>query len=269
MTLIIGMKCSDGIVMGADSAATLAEMGQEIIRQETVKLEMLENRIIVGVSGPVGLGQRIKAELQYLWTNQGLMNRKYADVMKIVRENIWNKHILPEMQIAQMAANVLGPVARTSALTSTLVAWPLNEGPQLIQFDATGAPEMATESNPYVAIGSGEMIALPFLEFLKRVCWQGSALSLNEGVFTTVWALQHAILTNAGGVAGPIQIVVLENVAKSPKEKPVWKPRQLKPEELDEHLVAVDEHEKSLGDYHRLKNEDVEVQEDIRPPKPA
>ncbi len=38
MTLIIGIKCSDGIVMGADGAATFATLGQPTIRQETKKL---------------------------------------------------------------------------------------------------------------------------------------------------------------------------------------------------------------------------------------
>jgi 20S proteasome alpha/beta subunit len=40
MTLIIGIKCSDGIVMGADGAATFGSLGQQTIRQGTKKLEV-------------------------------------------------------------------------------------------------------------------------------------------------------------------------------------------------------------------------------------
>lgn len=43
MTLIIGIKCRDGIVMGADGAATFEALGQHTIRQETTKLDILEN----------------------------------------------------------------------------------------------------------------------------------------------------------------------------------------------------------------------------------
>jgi ATP-dependent protease HslVU (ClpYQ) peptidase subunit len=84
MTLIVGIKCRNGIVMGADGAATLGALGQQTIRQETEKLDILENRIIVGVSGPVGLGQRIRAEIHTLWTDSRvrLVDKKPEEAME-------------------------------------------------------------------------------------------------------------------------------------------------------------------------------------------
>ena len=62
MTLIIGIKCEGGIVMGADGAATLGCMGTHTVVQECKKLQLLCNSIILGVSGSVGLAQRFKAK---------------------------------------------------------------------------------------------------------------------------------------------------------------------------------------------------------------
>jgi 20S proteasome alpha/beta subunit len=67
MTLIIGIKCEDGIVLGSDGVATFGAMGQRTIRQSLTKLNILEDCIAVGVSGPVGLGQSISGEIQNLW----------------------------------------------------------------------------------------------------------------------------------------------------------------------------------------------------------
>ena len=59
MTLIIGIKCKDGIVLGADGAATLGAMGQRTILQPMKKLEIISSAMVLGVSGP----RRIRAEI--------------------------------------------------------------------------------------------------------------------------------------------------------------------------------------------------------------
>ena len=55
MTLIVGVKCSDGIVLGADSSATYTtQLAQQLtIRQDTVtKLHIASEKIIVSVFWP-------------------------------------------------------------------------------------------------------------------------------------------------------------------------------------------------------------------------
>jgi 20S proteasome alpha/beta subunit len=257
MTLIIGIKCSDGIVMGADGAATFAALGQPTIRQETKKLDILVNRLIVGVSGPIGLGQRIKAEIENLWTNgrPTLGDQRPADAMKIMREALWTKHIGPEMQVAQVAAGVVGQSAIQSAIASTVVCMPLKGVPCLIQFDHQGAPEEANASLPFVAIGSGQPIADPFLAFLRRLFWPNSLPTLNDGIFTTVWTLHHAIKTHPGGVSDPVQIIILEktqNNSSGNQTNQMWKARELPEAELYEHMESIKGHEKELIDYHRI-----------------
>ena len=139
MTLIIGIKCTDGIVMGADGAATFGDLGTQTIRQPTTKLEVIEKRIIVGVSGPIGLGQRITAEVQSQWIDgtKKLGDKTPTEAMTALRLGLW-KHIEQEMNIARAAGTMIGQAAWTSALTSTLVALPVKGGPSLIQFNQQG-----------------------------------------------------------------------------------------------------------------------------------
>jgi 20S proteasome alpha/beta subunit len=261
MTLIIGIKCRDGIVMGADGAATFEALGQHTIRQETTKLDILENRVIVGVSGPIGLGQRIKAEIQSLWTDSklGLGTQKPTEAMKIIREALWQKHIGPELKVAQEAAGAIGqPLALQSALVHTVVCVPLKGIPRLFQFNQQGAPEEATDTLPFVAIGSGQFIADPFLAFLRRIFWRDCLPTVNDGIFTTLWALDHAIQTNPGGVSDPKQVMILEKTQNFSQANPtnqMWKARQLQEAEFQEHMVAIKAHEDNIADFHKINGD--------------
>jgi len=58
MTLIVAMKCSDGVVVGADSAATLGSFGEQTVKEIATKLYIVKDSLILGLSGPVGLAQR-------------------------------------------------------------------------------------------------------------------------------------------------------------------------------------------------------------------
>jgi hypothetical protein len=108
------------------------------------------------------------------------------------------------MRMAAMATQVLGSSARAGAITTTLVALVARDEPQLIQFDCECCPEVIIRDLPFVSIGSGQMIADPFLAFLKRIFWKERLPSVSEGIFTVVWTLKHALETAPGGIAPPI-----------------------------------------------------------------
>jgi hypothetical protein len=96
---------------------------------------------------------------------------------------------------------------------------------------------MATPDLPFVSIGSGQAIADPFLALLRRLLWPNREPSLGEATFAIVWTLHHAILTNPGGVADPMQVVWLERDSKA---------RQLTDDDLLEHRQRVQELEVAL-----------------------
>jgi hypothetical protein len=249
MTLIVGITCSNGIVMAADGAATLATLSGEMsVRQPTRKLRIIDNRMILGVSGTTGLGQRFEAEVRELSRNNAFSRSKVTPekAMVEVRNRLW-KHIEPELKIAEQAQPVV-PRARLAALTGTLFAAPIGQAtkadPCLFEFDESGAPDLKGHDHNLVfaSTGSGRGVADPFLAFLRRIFWpDDSPPSLSEGRLAAVWTLKHAVETCPGFVAEPIQAAVLER-SKSGE----WEARELTPEELEEHRQACEEIEDEL-----------------------
>lgn len=245
MTLIVGIKCSDGIVVGADGAATLGEMGQRTVQQPVRKLSILSHKVIIGVSGKVGLGQRIIERVGDLYSEGKLAGKKSGAAMSLLRAAIW-PDISGELQAAREAQQVVGQIALASAISHTIVALPLDRQFSLIYFNQQAAPEEATEDLPFIAIGSGQPTADPFLAFIKRIFWPTGLPSLEMGIFSTFWTLQHSIETNPGGVANPKQIMVLEKDGKD------FKARELADEEVEEHYEAVSAAESTLKDFKTL-----------------
>jgi hypothetical protein len=262
MTLIVGIRCIDGIVVGADGAATLGVLGQTTARQVIKKLSILNGVIILGVSGPVGLAQRIQGETEALWADKAFSGKKPFEAMAIIRSALW-KHLEPELKAAQVSMSVVGPqAAAQSAICSTVLALPVSKNACLFQFDHQGAPEEASDKLPFVSIGSGQPIADPFLAFLRRIFWPGRLPNLSEGVFTTLWVLNHAIATAPGGISEPVQIVVLERSGDG------WRARELPEEEQQEHQEAITFAEQHLACYRESFSRTLEGRTP-EPPKPA
>ena len=242
MTLIVGIKCDEGIVLGADGAATVGTgLGQSTARQPVrTKLRIHESRVVIGVSGPIGLGQRFMHEVEQLYKDGKLKGKLPVEAMTIVSEAL-RKHIQVEVAMAKHAHGLIGPAAATAVLSQTLFALPLKREVCLMQFDHQGAPELATKDLPCASIGSGQAIADPFLALLRRLLWPDREPTMPEGTFAVVWTLHHAIETNPGGVADPKQVVWLE--------KRSGKARELDQEELQEHLQFVREVEGKLTSF--------------------
>jgi hypothetical protein len=124
MTLIVGILCSDGIVMGADGAATLGSFGNDTVRQPVKKLTAIGNSLIVGVSGPVGLGQ-IFVGIELLWSDRHFSNKRPHEAMTTIRDKLW-PHVATHFQAAATAAPVLGaPLAVKNTLSQSIVAIPI------------------------------------------------------------------------------------------------------------------------------------------------
>ena len=261
MTLIVGIKCSDGIVVAADGAATLGFLGQQTVKQPVKKLCFIGDEVILAVSGPTGLGQRIEGTIGELYKDKkNLLQKKPYKLMSEIRVALWTKHFEFEMKVAAIAQTTIGPAALSDAVSSTVLALPVRNEPFLIQFNSQGSPEYATDNLPFLAIGSGQNIADPFLAFLRRVFWPNKLPTLSEGVFAAVWSLHHSITVHPGGVADPKQVAVLEKMDGNS-----WKLRELPPEELQEHEQFARTAEKHVSDFSM---ESKPRSDEPAPPKP-
>jgi hypothetical protein len=233
VTLLVAVLADTGVVLGADSAATMGAMGNTTIRQLTAKVEIVQGKALMAVSGPVGLGQRLVGEFNaYLSSTRVPSTGSRA--MHELRQK-FDPVITGEWKAAQAAAPVIGhSVAAASAASHSLVAMCITGQPALFQFDQQGAPEEATVNLPFVCAGSGEPIADPLMGFHRSVFWTPGRLpSMAQAEFAVVWTLKESIDLGPPGVCLPIQIYTLTKSGNSCVAK------KIDDLELQEHLQAV------------------------------
>jgi len=232
--------------MGADGAATLGSIQQRTVWQPVKKLSILASQIIVGSSGHVGLGQRLRFVTQQLWEAKKFSGVKPEEAVTTLRNEFW-PYLEVEIHAAEAAGKIAGYNAYQSAITQTLIAMPIRHEACLFQFDQQGAPEIATRDIPFVAIGSGQGIADPFLAFIRRIFWEKDKLpKLSEGIFATQCTLKHAITTAPGGIGGDTQVMVLE------KSDGNWQAKELSAPDLQEHNQNIEDAENALKHFREL-----------------
>ncbi len=256
MTLILGVLSENGVAIGSDRIAMLGALGEHTVQQETQKIEIIKDRMIVGVSGFIGLGQRIIGGLGEAW-EADLSKKSVHDARAQIRDAMW-KEVQPELDAAALASRLVGnQIAAASAVCQTLVAAPIRKQPALLQYDHQCASEAATLELPFVSIGSGRKIADPFLAFIKRVLWSDkNPHSVGEAVFATLWTLRHVIKTHAGGgIGGEPQIAVLVPEGQG------FNARFLSEDELEEHKQHIQETETSIARFLRFQDEKIEEKE--------
>jgi len=235
MTLIVAVKCVDGVVMGADSAATYGALGTPTVRQPTErKIEIIDERVLIGCAGPIGLAQRLRGELEIFLKDKKSRGKPYQ-VMTDMRR-AFASHINDELDAAGRAQRVIGSAAQSSALGFSLVAMVPDGTPTLFTFDQQGAPEEASDQLPFVTIGSGQASADPFIAFLRGIFWEPGKLPTRaEGQFAVVWTLRQCIETTPGGIAEPIHLFELAGDGQK------FVARHVEDAELQEHIQAVDD----------------------------
>jgi hypothetical protein len=223
MTLIVGIRCRDGVVIAADSAATLGSAGVMTISQPTQKLNIIDDRIIVACAGSVGMAQRLVQEIDRLWRANSFSGTKCStdvDAGLLISQSM-RPHLIAEATVAQQLR--IAPPAVT-AVVSMAVAKKLT----LIELADNGAPEIIPTTVPFVSIGSGKPLADPFLGFLRRIFWPHTEPTLSEGTLAAVWTLDQCIRTSYAFLAQPVHIAEIHGDGGS------FKARILSQEELEE-----------------------------------
>ena len=82
MTLIVGIRCSGGVVIGSDSAITFAAGPQTLTIQQrsSAKIEVIDDSLIVAGTGALGMGQRFTDITRKLSRSQQHDTAKSLDI---------------------------------------------------------------------------------------------------------------------------------------------------------------------------------------------
>jgi len=231
MTAIVGVLCKKGVVIGADSSATFANGQIRTIEQKTKKIKIIGGKYIIAGTGQIGLGQRFVDEFEKT-LNSSLASKTSppSELCRIITQQCLKNFISTNVQQGQFGA---------------LFAFPWGSKHHLCEFDATTLqPELKTEHLWYVSMGSGQIITDPILGFIRKMFWSEGEPELEQGIFATLWTLQHAVDMNPGGINGPIDIAILECLPGNKIEA-----RFLSEAEIQEHISNIQELEKHISSF--------------------
>lgn len=238
MTAIVGIRCKDGVVIGADSSATFSDGGtMRTIEQPTnKKIEVIEDHVIIAGTGQVGHMQRFAALVRQQFAAKAYRDKSDIEIGKTISsgalQDFHQTHTTHQIQF------------------TALVAYVANNQPVLCELAGMGVmfqPEIKKVDDLwFTSAGSGQLITDPFLALFRKVFWTDGAPSLEGGIFTALWALQHACEVNPGGIKEPIKIAVLA------REDGKLRARLLDESELAEHGNMVAEATRHMASFRDI-----------------
>ncbi len=213
MTAIVGIRCKDGVVIGADSSATSADASglNRIIEQQTdKKIELIGSGMIVAGTGAIGLGQRFVSVATRIAQTDGFKKGNALSIGRMLSkqaiEDFALTHAL-KLDYGALVAYVAEGQAELCELPGGgLHAEVLKWMPMAFQ------PELKRDLW-WASTGSGQPLTDPFLALLRKVFWPTSPPPLAGGIFMAMWALMHACELNPGGINEPIHIATLSKRA--------------------------------------------------------
>lgn len=249
MTVLVGVNCVDGVVLGADSAATSAHGSHPLMKLQTDKLYLLDGRVILAGTGAVGLGQRFREVLNRNWQQKTFQKPAYECLNKLAADAVHN-----------FRSTGL-PLTRDGFGYGAMIAVPFDRTHHLVEFSVTDLqPEIKEGKLHYATMGSGEMLADPFLAFVSRVIWRSAQPKVQDAIFGVLWTLQHTIKFAPGGVGDPPNLAVL-----SRSKGQSYSARLLSEEELGEHSQYIEQVEERIGN---IPTEMLGQAESVEVPKP-
>jgi hypothetical protein len=256
VTIIVGVRCTDGVAIGADSIATSSHGPQRLIQiLSDDKINIVANKIIIACTGAVGLSQRFHGIVKTSWDtpNKHFQKTSIECAREIARATIKDfEHTGVPRHPPQQGGLGFG----------ALMAAPLDGVAQLIEFGLLDfQPEIRKERLHFVSMGSGQLLTDPFLAFVSRVLWGSEPPNVQMGALGLYWVLSHTIQYAPGGVGKPIKIAVLK------KEKGDWVARSVEGDELQEAEQHVAEIEKLIRGYPAAIVEAAKASPPPTPPK--
>lgn len=221
MTAVVGILCSDGVVIGTDSSMTMVAGTFRTIEQATEKLDVVDERIIIAGTGSVGHGQRFRNVVHKGWQDKQFVTERDGERRTSVDifRNL-SRAVISDFSETTTPNNAYG----------ALLAMAVGQQPVLCEFEVNGfQPTLYTDKMWFCSMGSTQPITDPFLALTREIFWPDSQPTTSHAALAVTWALDHAIAVNPGGVNGPARIAVLE------RHQGNFRARLLTDSEMQEH----------------------------------
>jgi len=250
VTVLVGVRCSDGVVIGADGISTSAMGNFPLIHLEAdPKIRIFGDAVIMATTGPVGYTQRLHHHLDL--AEKGHVFRNFT--AREATTNISDR-LLTDLQKSKAPIH-----AQEGIGFGGLMAAHVKDGPFLAEFSTTNfQAEMKIGKIFFASMGSGQMLADPFLAFVCRVLWKNEMPSVDRGRFGVYWVLAHTIKLAPGKVGLPIQLATLRKVGDACVAK------EEDTQESAQYVEALEDH---IGEFMQAPIEEAKA-EPVPKPEP-
>jgi hypothetical protein len=144
-----------------------------------------------------------------------------AQRVKIIADDMWNKKqftgsgmstatTLAGRALTDFGSSLLQKHPQHGINFGALLAMVVEDVPYLVEFGSTDfQPELKQDNLFYVSMGSGQMLADPFLAFVKRVLWKDKMPDVERAKIGIYWALNYTCGQAVGMVGGDLKLGVL------------------------------------------------------------
>jgi hypothetical protein len=279
MTVIVGILCSDGVVVGSDSAMVAGRVGRYTIERQdgdVLKIEVIENDVITAITGGMGLAQRfndqvattIRALRQPFQPPQfvpgvGVIGTPLQKMLADrVQAGARPYDVISPVEMGRIVAQVvIGDFQRTQSTHQVSNGWGLGalfafvnaDKPQLIDFDPVqfhpelkGLPDHIRGDQDRiwrcVSWGAGQQLADAFLAHAYRLLFNKKVPTVDRAKLAVAWTIDHVSRYNIGLVGGKLQLAVLE------KLNGAWVAHHADPGETEQQVEFLEKYISDFGE---------------------
>jgi len=191
------------------------------------KIRVFGDNVIMATTGPIGYTQRLHHHLEATVKGNVFANFDAREATSNI-----SKRFLTDIQESR------APMSPQEGIGfGGLIAAVMKDVPYLAEFATTNfQAEIKTGKLFFGSMGSGQMLADPFLAFVCRVLWGSQMPTVDRGKFGVYWVLEHTIKLAPGKVGPPIQLATLQKVGGN------WVAKEQDTQESAQYVRALEEY---------------------------
>jgi len=239
MSVLVGIHSTDGVVLAADSAATLGGFEGDTAIDTARKITVIGSTLVLGVAGSAGFNQKVVDALEHDSPVD------YASLRPVQAMNRLEQALRPlmdqAMAVLQVARSAHGDLVAGHIMGETLIAVPSTEGPQLVKINAAGTGCLYQELL-FATIGEGQRTADPFMLWQKKVVWRDGQPNQSRAALSAVWTVDYVVSRHPGRVGGEPAVSILTQTG------PRSRVSTLSPDDISTHRKIIADAEAACSD---------------------
>ena len=219
MTILVGILCTNGVVIASDGMASMNLGTTPFVGHSNLKTHVIDNKVIIACAGDDNLMTQFvhffrsnyleyskKHELQQsssIFTLMHELSSQFAqDIINAIKQ-------YPD----ELTNNLLQQINNNGFDFNAIVGAPFNGKHYIFQYDTFLRPHMLRENGIWhIILGSGHLVGNPSIHLVKKILNIKAQPEIDRGQILAYWTISHAIEVSSGGIGGEITTAVLQKI---------------------------------------------------------